>query len=142
VSFHARSGQPSITGVKVDEVELKRGNLIIDIDFVSPFDLVPLVPGVVIYSETGIPVWGSNPLFHRGAFSQRSSAGTARMEAKTMPLASGNYLLSLWLSDGRVDYDHKSDVLSFDFRPEASDVARPRNEEVGHLDWPASWRIM
>jgi lipopolysaccharide transport system ATP-binding protein len=143
VSFQAKPGQPSITGVKIDEDELKLGNLIIDIDFVLPFELAPLVPGVVVYSETGMPVWGTNPLFHnRASPPQLANGGTVRMEAKALPLAPGNYLLSVWLSDDRVDYDHKSDVLSFDFRPGASDMARSPSDEVGHLDWSADWRTL
>ena len=143
VSFQARPGQPSITSVKIDEDELKLGNLTIDIDFESPFELIPPVPGVVVYSESSMPVWGSNSRFHRkDRLPQRASAGRVRMEAKALPLAPGNYLLSVWLSDERVDYDHKSDILSFDFRLEAADLARPRSEEVGHLDWAANWRIL
>jgi lipopolysaccharide transport system ATP-binding protein len=143
VSFPPRPGLPSITAVKIDQRELQSGNLIVDIEFTSPFAVVPTVPGIVISSKLGVPVWGSNTRFHGENYPQPSlEAGSLRMEARSLPLASGTYHLSVWLSDNIVDYDHKPDILSFDFRPGAAVEFRPPSEETGHMDWPASWRIL
>jgi lipopolysaccharide transport system ATP-binding protein len=143
VKFQPREGQPSITAVTLDENELKAGNLIVDVEFMSPFQLAPPVPGIVISSSLGIPVYGSNPRFHNQNYpSQGLKAGVVRMEARELPLASGNYRLSIWLGDSHADYDHKADILSFDFRLEAAIALRPPNEVNGHLEWAANWRIL
>jgi lipopolysaccharide transport system ATP-binding protein len=143
VNFSPTPGQPSITAVKIDQNGLTSGNLIIDIEFTSPFPLVPPVPGIVIYSKLGVPVWGSNPRFDNKSYPQQGvKAGAIRMEARALPLASGNYCLSIWLGDSHIDYDYKPDILSFDFRLESVIANRPPNEATGHIDWPASWRIL
>ena len=143
VNFPPMPGQPSITAVRIDQDELKFGNLIVDIEFTSPFPLVPPVPGIVVSSKLGVPLWGSNSVFHNENYPQRAlKAGTLRMESRALPLASDNYRLSIWLSDSHADYDHKPDILSFDFRPRAAIATRPPNEVTGHLNWPAGWCIL
>jgi lipopolysaccharide transport system ATP-binding protein len=143
VNADPKPGQPSITAVKIDQDELKLGNLTVDIEFASPFPLIPPIPGIVISAKSGVPVWGSNSRIHAENYPQRGlKAGTIRMEAHALPLASDNYRLSIWLSDIHADYDYKQDVLSFDFRPEAANAIRPSNEVTGHLDWPATWSIL
>ena len=143
VNFPPKPGQPSITAVRIDQSALKFGNLIVDIEFTSPLPLTPPVPGIVVSSKLGVPLWGSNTLFHVENYPQPAlNAGILRMEARGLPLASDNYRLSVWLSDSHVDYDHKPDILSFDFRPGAGVLSRPPNEETGHMDWPASWSIL
>ena len=143
VNFDARQGRPSITAVRIDMEEIKIGNLIVEIEFTSPFPLVPTIPGIVVYSRSGFPLWSSNPRHHGEGYSQPSlKAGTLRMEARSLPLVSDTYHLSAWLSDYHTDYDHKPDVLSFDFRPRSTTSARPPNEVAGHMDWSASWRVL
>jgi lipopolysaccharide transport system ATP-binding protein len=143
VNADLKPGQPSITAVKIDQDELKLGNLTVDIEFASPFPLIPPIPGIVISSKSGTPVWGSNSRIHAENYPQRGlKAGTIRMEAHALPLASDKYRLSIWLSDFNTDYDYKQDILSFDFRPEAANAIRPSNEVTGHLDWPASWSVL
>ena len=143
VNFIPRPGQPSIVSVTVNENELNIGNLIVDIGFVSPFPLVPPVPGVVITSNSGVPVYGSNPRFHNGNYPPKSlKAGTVRMEVRALPLASLNYRLSVWLGDNHLNYDRKDDILSFDFRPKNPVPRRPLSAVIGYLDWSANWRVL
>jgi lipopolysaccharide transport system ATP-binding protein len=143
VSFIPRQGQPSITAVTVDKDELDIGNLIVDIDFVSPFPLVPPVPVVIVTSNSGVPVFGSNPRYHNGSDPLKSlNAGTIRMEVRALPLASTNYRLSVWLGDNHADYDRKEDILSFDFHSKAGNPKRPSSALIGYLNWSANWRVL
>ena len=143
VHFSSKPGQPSITAVRIDQQELALGNLIVDVDFTSPFPLTPPVPGIVVSSKFGVPVWGSNSVFHDENYPQQAAkSGTLRMEARALPLAKDTYNLSIWLSDIHADYDQRADVLSFEFRPKTVHASRPPNEVTGHLDWPAAWRIL
>ena len=143
VSFPPSSDQPSITAIRIEPNEIRVGNLVVDIEFKSPFPLKPPVPGVVVSSTMGVPLWGSNTRFHGENYPQPVlQAGKLRMVARSLPLASGTYRLSVWLGDTHVDYDHKQDALSFEFRPHGSVATRPPNEATGHMDWPASWRVL
>jgi lipopolysaccharide transport system ATP-binding protein len=142
VQFERRKDKPSITGIKVDEEGLKRGDLIVDVTFKSPFSLSPPVVGLLVNSGSGMPVFGSNPRFHFQGFEWKSlSSGVARMCAKHLPIVDGTYNLSVWLGDWVNDYDSRMDVLSFEFRPETTDVLRPPPEFAGYLDWPAQWEV-
>jgi lipopolysaccharide transport system ATP-binding protein len=142
VDFERRCDRPSLTCIKVNEEGLKRGDLIVDVAFESPFPLKPPVPGLVIASATGTPVFGSNPRFHPVGFMAKSlSSGVIRMTAKHLPLSKGSYRLSVWLGDWLNNYDCRMDALSFEFRPDATDALKPSSETIGHLDWPAQWEV-
>jgi lipopolysaccharide transport system ATP-binding protein len=143
VQFATDERRPSITAAQVNEDALLVGDLVVDIAFKSPFPLNPPVPGLVVTSNLGVPLFGSNPRFHRQDYSvKRLQQGVIRVEVRSLPLAPGNYRLSLWLGDWQTDYDQKPDALSFNFKPEAGHVSRPNSETIGHLDWPARWHIL
>lgn len=140
--FSASQDRPSLTRVTVDEEGLQQGDLIVDFEFSSPYPLAPPVPGLIVTSAAGTPVFGSNPRFHPAGFGRRSlSAGVVRMSAKGLPLPKGRYRLSVWLGDWTNDYDKRLDVLAFEFRPGASDSLRPPPDVIGHLDWHAQWEL-
>jgi lipopolysaccharide transport system ATP-binding protein len=142
VRFEARPEQPSVTRITVDPEGLKRGDLIVDVAFESPFPLNPPVTGIIISSITGTPVFGSNARFHRQDFSPQSlSSGISRMVVKDLPLTTGNYRLSVYLGDWQSDYQQKVDALAFSFRPNAMVAHRPNSEYVGYLDWQAKWSV-
>jgi len=141
VSFGRRPDRPTITRISINAEVLAMGHLGIELDFESPFPVTP-VPGIVISSLDGTPVFGSNPRFHKdGYVSKRRSSGTIKMRADGLPLASGEYVLSVWLGDWQSDYDHKQDVLKFEFRTESSLANRPPSSFIGHLEWPAKWTV-
>jgi lipopolysaccharide transport system ATP-binding protein len=139
--FESQPKTPSITKALVDEAELLKGNLIIEIEFKSPFALTPAIPGVVLYDDHGIPVFGSNPRIHSEGFEAKTlSEGTLRFEAYDIPLARGTYFLSFWLGDWHQDYDYKKHVLSVDFRPKDPPERPLPSAVVGSLNWPAHWK--
>jgi len=142
--FEPRPDQPSIASVALDEQALSAGDLVVDVSFVSPFPLAPPVPGIVVTSSFGTPVYGSNPRIHPQHYARQPvKAGTVRLTAKSLPLAHGQYRISVWLGDWQRDYDHKQDVLQFEFRP-GGVVARqgPEPDAIGYLDWDADWQVV
>ena len=142
-SFQPRPEQPSITGVKLNEEALSRGDFVAAIDFVSPFPLRPPVVGIVVSSPSGIPVWGTNGRFHPWERTDFAVAkGTVLCEAKSLPLAPSSYRVSVFLSDWHEDYDEKLDVLSFEFRMDADVTQRPPASVIGHIDWVPTWRLV
>jgi lipopolysaccharide transport system ATP-binding protein len=142
--FELQPDRPSITSVAIDEGALSAGNLVVDVGFASPFPLRPPVPGIVVTSSFGTPVYGSNPRIHPNRYTTEPvKAGIVRLTATSLPLAHGQYRISVWLGDAERDFDHKQDVLQFEFRP-GGPVARhgPKPDSIGYLAWDADWQLV
>ena len=140
VDFAVAGSRPQISGVSVDEAALARGDLDVSIEFTSPFPLSPAIGGVSLRSDNGQAVWGSNSRMHPEATpSLGISEGVLDCRARRLPLAPGQYSLSVWLESWHEIYDHKPDVLKFLFRPNAEDASRPGSDFIGSLDWRADW---
>jgi lipopolysaccharide transport system ATP-binding protein len=141
--FQADAARPTITFVEIDRDELTRSNLVIDIGFKSPFPLKPVIPGIVVSSLLGTPVYHSNPRFHPGRYGPPHSAeGVLRMVANDVPIHGGTYQLSVWLSDWTADYDIKRDVLSFEFGTGHPPANMPPAEVCGFIDRVARWQLL
>lgn len=131
---------PTITRISIDEAAALAGDLVVEIGFGSPFLLSPPVAGIMITSDTGMPVYGSNPRFHKsGSPNEPATEGTFKVVARALPLSAGCYRLSVWLSDWQTDYDHQRDALKFDFRSGTDKAMRPSSVVIGHLDWETQW---
>ncbi len=141
-TFPISNGKPSISRVTLDEKALAAGKFGLDIEFVSPFPLCPPVPGVVISTASGIPVFGSNTRMHgKGLLDAKACAGCVRLTVDDLPLHSGSYKLSVWLGDWRDDYDHREDVLVFDYRVDGSSAQLPQVDRIGALDCRGHWEL-
>jgi lipopolysaccharide transport system ATP-binding protein len=141
-TFPVRPGRPSITGLRLNDGALRRGDFSAAIDFISPFPLRPPIVGIVVSSSTGQPVWGTNGRFHPWERTDFAVAqGTVICEAKSLPLAPAVYRVSVWLSDWHDDYDAKQDALSFEFKMDTNVTQRPPASLMGHLDWVPTWRM-
>jgi len=142
VTFDPKPNKPSITLVKINPEALGHGDLEIEITFQSPFPLNPPVPGLAIHSVSGVPVFGSNPRFHKEGYVPSSIAGgVVAFTFKGFPICGGRYRLSVWLGDWHTDYDHQADVLAFDFKHGEISTNRPNPDSVGYLDGDGFWEI-
>jgi lipopolysaccharide transport system ATP-binding protein len=142
-NFAPQEGKPSITAVSINQDALKGGDLIVDIGFESPFPMNPPVPGIVINSNLGTPIYGSNPRIHNMESSgEAATSGTVQIKVRQLPLVSGYYTISVWLGDWQRDYDHRSDVLSFEFSHDIGMAPTQTPVGVGYLKWPAEWRLL
>ena len=143
MTFPARSDAPSITGISLDEVALRRGDFSASIEFLSPFSLQQPVGGLVISTPSGVPVWGTNGRFHSNNVGTASvNCGVLTCQAPSIPLAPSTYSVSAWLSDWHQDFDQKLDALSFEFKVDTDTSRRPRRSVIGDMDWPASWDLI
>lgn len=139
--FESHALIPSITKTLVHDKELLHGNLVIDIDFKSPYILAPAIPGVCLYTDQGMPVFASNPRIHSDGFEAKNlTEGRLRFAAYDLPLVEGTYFLSFWLGDWHKDYDYKRHVLAVDFRPRNPPLRPLQSSEDGPLNWPAHWK--
>ena len=139
VTFLPDRNKPTITRISISESDALVGDLVVEVGFVSPFMLSPPVPGIMVTTDIGVPVYGSNPRFHRPAVHLPAREAVFRMVAKSLPLAAGSYRISVWLSDWNTDYDQHMDVLQFDFRRGSERALKPSSAVTGSLDWDAQW---
>jgi lipopolysaccharide transport system ATP-binding protein len=141
VTYPYKGNKPTITRITVHESALAEGNLIIDVAYETPVPLQPVVPGILLSSLQGTPVYGSNPRFHNlGYTSTNALSGAIRMTVNQLPVYSSVYKLSVWLGDAHRDYDAQLDALSFEFHPHHLPPNLPSLEYAGYLDFPATWR--
>jgi lipopolysaccharide transport system ATP-binding protein len=139
--FAVEGSRPCITFVNVDKQQLELGNLVVDIGFKSPFLLNPPVAGVIVSTPMGIPVFGTNPRFHKDGYGQpKLSEGVLRMTVERVPIHGGNYHLSVWLGDWQSDYDERRDVVMFEFKRGNPASNAPSPEIIGFIDLPVVWR--
>jgi homopolymeric O-antigen transport system ATP-binding protein len=139
--FKGDPTKPSILSVVVDQAALANGDLIVEIGFSSPFPLRPPVPGLIISSSLGVPIFETNPRIHTTGYDvQSADAGILRLEVRQMPIVSGRYRLSVWLADWQTDYDHKDTAISFDFPYRRVSASKIRTN-TGFLDLDARWKL-
>jgi lipopolysaccharide transport system ATP-binding protein len=71
--------------------------------------------GFVISDYLGNPVCGTNPLIDAVPFpAMPTKAGRIHIILESPKLLNGTYRLSLWFGDGRVEYFHRQDCITFD----------------------------
>jgi len=71
--------------------------------------------GFVISDYLGNPICGTNPLIDAVPFpATPTNAGRVHIIMESPKLLNGTYRLSLWFGDGRVDYFHRQDCITFD----------------------------
>ncbi len=143
VDFAIKNTIPCISHVSIDQRELEKGNLIVEIGFKSPFPLNPPVAGLVVTSALGTPVFGTNPRFHSDGYRQsKLEEGVLQLMAKQLPIHGGTYRLSVWLGDWQVDFDEKRDVLAFEFKSGVTASNVPNPETIGFIDSAARWSVL
>jgi lipopolysaccharide transport system ATP-binding protein len=129
-----------IRAAEIDATALAVGDLRIHVEVESPKVIRPSV-GVVVSSYSGGTLFGTDAKTHP------MEAGVARckrtrmtLEVPKLPLHSGRYIVSLFLTDldmGPVE--HQRDALSFEFVSPVFIPNLPPPEMIGPLLLPARW---
>jgi lipopolysaccharide transport system ATP-binding protein len=137
-----RPDAPCVYRVELDEAALQAGHLRLAVHFRSPHSFEPVV-GVVVSSAQGAPIFGTNPVLHGDGYVPAVlDAGVATVTVPDLPLHSGVYKVSVWLTDrhGTV-HDVKTDALLFEF---VAAEALPQGlsvQVIGPLRTAASWTL-
>lgn len=143
ITFRAMGDRPTITRVAVQSDELSNGNLVVDVSFSSPFTLRPPMVGIQIATQQGTAVFSSNPRLYKTSVPLGTCAqGSLQVRADGLPLRNGTYHLSVWLGDWQIDYEHRPNVLAFEFGSRALSSTALRADEVGFIEWPSSWEMI
>jgi lipopolysaccharide transport system ATP-binding protein len=135
-----RSQAPGIEDVRVSKSDLPFGRLRLEIDFSSSRPVDKPTFGIVVYTAQGTPVFGSNTLCQPCDSPIPScSRGTATFIVDPLPLWSGNYSASVWLSDGLDQLDHCDHALTFEFVSPAVPPNLPPLHVIGPCRVPGTW---
>jgi lipopolysaccharide transport system ATP-binding protein len=142
VSFPINPDRPSISRVTVDQVALYNGDFSASIEFTSPYPLRNPIGGIIISTIMGTPVWGTNGRFHSSGETGISAySGLLTCDCKALPLVPSVYTMSVGLADWHQDFEQRQHVLSFFFGEESVTRLRPNPNLIGHVDWPAIWKL-
>lgn len=137
-----KSDKPTITQINMDQTALQRGELILKIHFTSPFELNPPIVGIVFYTLQGMPLFGTNATIHPQGFNATSlQNGTATLRIAELPLHSGSYKLSVWLGNGKMDFDNIVDALVFDYISPNYIANMPSPEVIGPFSVRGEWHL-
>ena len=140
INFAAHKERPSITRIEIESKSLAEGDIVVNIDFASPHAMRPPVPGLVIATNSGIPVFGSNPRFDGCDFKDVAmQSGRLQLALHRPPIRPGRYKMSVWLGDWQIDHDSKLDALSFEFGADQTLAHQPSLENIGPLTTESKW---
>jgi lipopolysaccharide transport system ATP-binding protein len=142
ISFRSNE-KPQITKIDLNEHLLISGILEIELEFESPLEIDYPVIGLVVYNQNGIPIFGSNPRFHRRKYTpQPSSFGKIQCRLENLELHSGTYYVSFWLGNKFEDFDFKENALVFDFVSQNNYSQLPSLNLIGNIDKEFNWKFL
>lgn len=141
IEFVANPAKPSITRISVmnrnvmDQISIK-------IDFESPFPIKNIMPGIVVSSPSGEPIFGSNTRYHPSNTDNFEVArGSAILAVDTPPLYSGKYFISAWLGNWESNYDEKINALLVELVGDDPHAQMPHGDRIGFTKINAEWRL-
>lgn len=140
MEFAPSPAKPHIRRIALDDRGLQEGCIRLEVDFESPYSITHPLAGIVISNSEGIPVYGSNPRFHKEGYQAGvAQRGTITCLLRDLPISSGRYYLSVWFGDLSTDYEAKLDVLAFDYHNNYREPHVPDVSRIGSLCWPCQW---
>jgi lipopolysaccharide transport system ATP-binding protein len=140
--FDGEVSTPSITSVSMDREALMAGDLVVDIGFGSPYPLDVIVVSFAINTSFGSPIFGSSFSYQaKQHLEKERTSGVIRFVVRKIPLVGGMYTISVRIGNGRTTYDHRWDVVAFEFVSTRSE-AESSNIIVGHMQWPVNWQLL
>jgi lipopolysaccharide transport system ATP-binding protein len=140
--FTAARPDRSLQTVALDEAALQNDKLVVHIGYRFTNTVINPTFGVVIYTEGGSPIFGSNTMYHPpSARADKSQSGEATVSFEHLPLWSGRYRISVWLSDGWSPIDFQENALAFEFLSHSAPLNAPDAKHVGPVHFPAEWSV-
>jgi lipopolysaccharide transport system ATP-binding protein len=131
---------PSIVRVDVDEGQASLGNLMIEVEFLSPWPLAVQV-GAVIYNRMGSPVFGINNSQRGAEPNVRANQGVATLRVSDVAIHSGIYSVAIFLGDKDRNYDVLENAAAFTFvSPEPLPLTLSA-DFIGPMRVSGSWTI-
>ena len=140
VKFVSNRPERCLQAITVDEVALRQEKLTIKVAYRFSDQVISPTIGVVIYTESGSPIFGSNTMYHPPATPLSTPhTGEAVVAFVHLPLWSGRYYLSVWFSDSWSPIDYEEKAVTFDFLSTSTPLNAPDSKYIGPVHLPASW---
>ncbi len=140
--FVAAGETRALRVMALDRDALMQGRLVVKIVYRFSGKIVNPTFGIVIYTEGGSPIFGSNTMYHPAAARPAGGQeGEAVVAFDALPLWSGRYTISVWLSDGWSPIDYQESAVVFDFVSGHTPINAPSPKYVGPVHLPAIWKI-
>jgi lipopolysaccharide transport system ATP-binding protein len=132
-----------ILGVDVRPPNGATGDLVFSIEYATAVPPKTPVLGFVIYSLKDTPLFGSNSLIHPWLVPPASGTGTkATVTIPQVPLWSGTYKASFWLSDGNEPLDHVPECITFELVSAHLPKNAPPAKDIGAVHVAGQWRSL
>jgi lipopolysaccharide transport system ATP-binding protein len=137
----SKSDRPSILRVSVDEPQACAGNFKLDVEFLSPWPLDPVLIGAVVHNQLGMPVFGFNTWMDSHLRPQCASHGVATLNIPNLALHSGVYNVAVYLGEKTQNYDVMENAVAFNFVSAESLPAGLSTESIGAMRVNGAWQI-
>jgi lipopolysaccharide transport system ATP-binding protein len=132
----------SLRSLVLDPSALLKGRLVLKIRFKFTSKVSDPVFGIVIYTEGGTPITGSNSAYHPPSYKpDKITEGEATVTYDDLPFWSGRYSISVWLNDGLVTVDHEANALTFEYVSPTTPLNAPDPRYIGSVHLIAEWMI-
>ncbi len=136
-----RAGR-SLQSVTLDEEALQQEKLVIKIGYHFDNKVINPTFGVVVYTDAGSPIFGSNTLYHPPAPQpDKPQFGEATVNFNSLPLWPGRYYISVWISDTWSPIDFQEKAVTFEFMPVSTPLNAPSPKDTGSVHIPATWTL-
>ena len=140
LTFNRGKDRPAFTRIEYDQDELSNGRLSVELEIDVPNNNERrLFAGIILRSSSGIAVWGSNNQIHPGQLIAPSRSGVFSCKTPRLPLSSGQYLLSAWLTTDDETFEHKLDIVNLYLDHNPLQANRPAGEMMGFLEIEPKW---
>jgi lipopolysaccharide transport system ATP-binding protein len=140
LQFLANNEKRALQGIWLDDGALTRERLVIRIRYRFAQKVANPTFGIVIYTEGGSPIFGSNTMYHSPESDKASQQeGEATVTFEHFPVWSGCYRISVWLTDGWAPVDYEEYALTFEFVSSSAPINAPPARYVGPVHQPANW---
>ncbi len=106
---------PHIVHASICDDSLRHGDLVVRLEFESPYALEKPFAGLVVKDILGNPVFGHNTMMDETFVSKRGTSGILNFSVTDIPLHAGEYVVSLYFGDRSQNYHIEEDYINFLF---------------------------
>jgi lipopolysaccharide transport system ATP-binding protein len=115
-------------------------DLVFEVQFACVAPLTNPTIGLVVYSIYNVPLFGSNSLYHPWLLTPRFGAtGMGTVRIRDVPLWSGTYKASFWLSDGNTPVDVIHDAVTFELVSSHLPTNASPAKDIGYVHVRGEW---
>jgi lipopolysaccharide transport system ATP-binding protein len=142
-TFLADKPGRSLRSVSIDPKALAHERIVLTIGYHLFQKARDLAFGIVIYTEGGSPITGSNTIYHpMASMPDNLSKGQIEVTFASVPFWSGRYTISVWITNGPIVIDFEDSALTFEFISSFTPTNAPATKYIGPVYLTANWQLV